>query len=212
MSWLDKEQYSNKNQRLPSLRKKTYNSSMDSVDKAFREIHRADFLPEASRKYADIDAPLPIGFDQTNSQPSTVRQMLEWLDVEQGHKVLDIGSGSGWTTALLATIVGPNGQVFAVEKIPELLNFGRNNCERLTIKNTNFFQSKKVYGLPEYAPFDRILVSVAAQEIPNELLSQLKIDGKMVLPVKNDILVITKISSTEYEIIKKPGFIFVPLV
>lgn len=185
---------------------------MISVDKAFYKIQRADFLPEALRKYSDIDKPLPIGFGQTNSQPSTVRQMLEWLDVGQGDKILDIGSGSGWTTALMSSIVGPDGQVFAVERIPELVEFGRNNCEKLAITNARFFQSENIYGLPEYAPFDRILVSAAAQKLPNELLSQVKIGGKLVIPIKNTILVITKISYTKNKTIKHPGFIFVPLI
>jgi len=185
---------------------------MISVDKAFYKIQRADFLPEALRKYSDIDKPLPIGFGQTNSQPSTVRQMLEWLDVEQGDKILDIGSGSGWTTALMSSIVGPDGQVFAVERIPELVEFSRSNCEKLAITNARFFQSGNIYGLPEYAPFDRILVSAAAQKLPNELLSQLKIGGKLVIPIKNTILVITKISDTKNKTIKHPGFIFVPLI
>jgi len=185
---------------------------MTSVDQAFRIIHRRDFLPEALREQANVDAPISIGFGQTNSQPSTVYQMLQWLGAESGDKILDIGSGSGWTTALLSTIAGPNGQVFAVEKIPELLEFGRDNCNKLDLKNVHFFKSKKTYGLPEYAPFDRILVSAAAQELPNEILSQLKINGKLIIPVKDSILEITKISDTNQKIIEHPGFIFVPLL
>ena len=185
---------------------------MESIDKAFYEMQRANFLPEYSRKYSNIDKALPIEFGQTNSQPSTVRKMLEWLDAKQGDKILDVGSGSGWSTALLASITGPNGKVFAVEKISELVNFGRSNCKKLAITNVRFFRSGKIYGLPEYAPFDRILVSAAAQKLPNELLSQLKIGGKLVIPVKNDILEISKISNIKNKIIKHAGFVFVPLV
>lgn len=184
---------------------------MDEVDKAFQMVQRADFLPAAVRLYADEDRPLQIGYGQTNSQPSTVRQMLTWLDVQSGHKVLDVGSGSGWTTALLANIVGDNGKVFAVERIPQLLKMGADNCSRLGIKNVQFVQAGQHCGLPQYAPFDRILVSASARKLPDELINQLKISGKIVIPVLDEILEITKTSKTKFQTIIHPGFIFVPL-
>src|SRR5665213_784816 len=104
---------------------------MPAIDEAFRTIQRRDFLPADLQEQAYIDAPIPIGFGQTNSQPSTVRMMLEWLDPQPGDKILDVGSGSGWTTALLSYLVEPNGQVYAVEKIPELVAFGRENCQSI---------------------------------------------------------------------------------
>ena len=159
-----------------------------------------------------MDSPLPIGYGQTNSQPSTVRRMLTWLDARAGDKVLDVGSGSGWTAALLCHIVGPAGHVFAVEKVPELVEFGRRNNEKYSTKNVKFFRAGKSYGLPEHAPFDRILVSASAHELPRELLGHLKAKGKLVVPVQNDILEITKNSGTDYNIKTHPGFVFVPLV
>lgn len=179
---------------------------------AFQNIARNNFVPANIRGQASIDIPLPIGHGQTISQPYTVRQMLKWLDVRTGHKVLDVGSGSGWTTALLSYLVGSKNKVFAVERVPELLTFGRDNCNKIGIKNVQFFLAKKTYGLPEHAEFDRILVSAAADELPDALLKQLNTGGKMVIPVKNDILEITKNSGNEYIINKHPGFIFVPLV
>jgi len=155
--------------------------------------------------------PLPIGFGQTISQPTTVACMLEWLAPEPGDKVLDVGSGSGWTTALLSELVGRKGKVYAVERIPELVTFGEENCARSGIANAKFFQAGEQYGLPEYAPYNKILVSAAAKTLPAELLDQLRINGTLVIPVRSDILEITKTAEDEYETLKHSGFVFVPL-
>lgn len=185
---------------------------MDRVAQAFHNVPREGFMPEDLKARAGIDAPLPIGFGQTISQPSTVRMMLEWLDAHPGEKILDIGSGSGWTSALLSFIVGSTGRVFAVEKIPELVEFGKQNCEKAGVTNAEFFQAGADYGLPQHSPYDRILVSASAQIIPEGLLTQLRPGGKLVIPVKNDILEITRVNDDAYETITHPGFIFVPLV
>lgn len=137
--------------------------------------------------------------------------MLEWLEAQPGDTVLDVGSGSGWTTALLAHIVGPKGRVYAVEKIPELVAFGRDNCERSGIRNARFYEAGKQVGLPEHAPYDRILVSASADWLPSELLDQLKPEGKLVIPVGASILEITKQPDSPPEIREHPGFLFVPL-
>ena len=84
---------------------------MSTVQEAFQLVDRKLFLPEEERWRAHLDRPIPIGYGQTNSQPSTVRAMLEWLDAEEGDKILDVGSGSGWTTALLSRLVGKTGEV-----------------------------------------------------------------------------------------------------
>lgn len=185
---------------------------MDKIERAFDKVRRQGFIPKQLQARADIDAPLPIGFGQTNSQPTTVRLMLEWLEVAPGHKVLDVGSGSGWTSALLAYLVGPRGRVYAVELIPELVEFGRQNVERQGVKNVEFFQADKSYGLPKHSPYDRILVSASARELPEKLIKQLKVGGKMVIPVNNDVLEIEKDSSSKYSARAHPGFVFVPLL
>lgn len=185
---------------------------MDSINQAFKSIQRVDFVPEYLKDQASIDAPLPIGFGQTISQPTTVCLMMEWLETQPGEKVLDIGAGSGWTTALLSSMIGPKGKVFAIERIPELVQFGRDNCNKVGIQNVRFFQASKGYGLLQYSPYDRILVSATAQKLPKELLNQLKVGGKLVIPVQNDILEITKTSDHDYESITHSGFVFVPLV
>src|SRR5258708_5095943 len=117
----------------------------DRVDEAFQNVPRRNFLPPDLADRAAVDAPLPIGFGQTNSQPYTVGLMLEWLDVQPGNKILDVGAGSGWTTALLAYLTGPKGKVVAVEKVPELVEFGRENCTRLGIKHVEFHEAGKIY-------------------------------------------------------------------
>ena len=185
---------------------------MDPVEKAFAKVKRSNFVPEELAGSVGVDAPLPIGFGQTISQPTTVKWMLEWLEVEPGNQILDVGSGSGWTTALLSQLVGPKGRIYAVERIPELVEFGRENCQRFGCKNVRFYQAGKQYGLPKYGPFDRILVSASAEKLPEELLDQLKTGGKLVIPVRHDILEIAKTAENEYETEAHPGFVFVPLI
>ncbi|MDB5161470.1 MAG: Protein-L-isoaspartate (D-aspartate) O-methyltransferase [Candidatus Saccharibacteria bacterium] len=185
---------------------------MDNIEQAFQKVPRSKFLSDYNDGEAALDMPLPIGFGQTNSQPTTVKWMLEWLEPQPGDKVLDIGSGSGWTAALLAHLVGPKGKVYAVEIVPELVEFGRQNAQRLNISNAEFYQAGDQYGLSKFAPYDRILVSAAASELPVELLDQLKPGGKMVIPVQSDILEIEKLADDKYEVKRHPGFVFVPLV
>lgn len=182
------------------------------IDEAFEAVDRRQFLPKDARESAEIDAPIPIGHGQTNSQPYTVRVMLEWLDPRPGDKVLDVGSGSGWTTALLSHIVGSKGRVYAVERVPELVEFGRDNVQRAGIKNAEFYPAGDELGLPEEAPYDRVLVSASADQLPQELVEQVKTGGKMVIPVQYDILEISKVSKDKIDIQKHPGFVFVPLL
>ena len=100
------------------------------IIKSFRKIKRIDFLPEEIKNLAEVDEALPIGFEQTISQPLVVAFMLELLQPEPGNKILDVGSGSGWTNALLGQIVGSKGRVISLEIIPELKEFGRRNAEK----------------------------------------------------------------------------------
>lgn len=185
---------------------------MDVVKQAFSTVPRANFMPQNIRSRANEDTALPIGYGQTISQPYTVEHMLTWLDPKPGHKVLDIGSGSGWTTALLAYLVGNKGFVYAVEKIPELVDFGHKNCQRLGIENVAFYEADRTLGLAKHAPFDRILVSASAQTFPQDLLTQLAPGGKLVIPIKHDILEIAKPGTYTYDTKTHSGFVFVPLV
>lgn len=175
-----------------------------------KKIDRKDFVLKEYEKEAYEDYPLPIGFNQTISQPSTVNFMLKLLDPQKQEKILDLGSGSGFSTALLAEAVGEKGKVFGVEKIPELVSFGKKNLSKYDFNNATILEAGETLGLPTEAPFDKILVSASAKEIPQELIDQLKVGGIMVIPVENNILRIKK-TKHDIEIQKYEGFVFVPL-
>ncbi|MBU3895824.1 methyltransferase domain-containing protein [Patescibacteria group bacterium] len=181
----------------------------DSIKEAFKKIKRKDFLPEASKDLAEINEALPIGQNQTISQPAVVAFMLEELQAKKGDKILDIGSGSGWTTALLSHIAGD--KVFAIEIVPELKEFGQENVKKYGLK-AKFILGNGKEGLPSEAPFDRILASATGNEIPPAWKEQLKVGGKIVAPIGNSIKTLLKKSNTEFEEIDHPGFVFVPLL
>jgi len=183
------------------------------VKKAFTRIDRADFVPKDYRVEAYEDYPLPIGYEQTISQPTTVAFMLEKLSAQPGDKVLDVGSGSGWTTALLADIVGSTGSVVAVERVPELVVFGKQNIEKYHYANVTIHHAGNTLGVSEEAPFQRILVSAAAHnEIPKELTAQLAVGGIMIAPVDDAIIEIKKHPDGTLRQRIHSGFAFVPLI
>jgi protein-L-isoaspartate(D-aspartate) O-methyltransferase len=156
---------------------------------AMAAIPRHDFLPADQRAHGRRDAPLPIGHGQTNSQPTTVRHMLELLDVQAGDRILDLGSGSGWTTALLAWLTGPTGWVVGVERVAQLVTFGAENLARARMPWAQIRNAVPGrLGLQAAAPFDRILVSAQAASLPAELVTQLTPEGVLVIPVAGRLL------------------------
>lgn len=185
------------------------------IIEAFQKIKREDFVPEGLRSEADINAPLPIGYGQTISQPLTVAFMLELLQPKAGDKILDIGSGSGWQTAMLAYCVGDKGKVYAIERIPELVEFGKNNVAKYSYIEKGIIEfvcGDGSKGLKEKAPFDKIIAAASAKEIPQEWKRQLKVGGRIVTPVKDSIWLLVKKSDKKFEEKEFFGFAFVPLI
>ena len=180
------------------------------IIEAFRAVDRKKFIAHNDQAY--IDEPLPIGWDQTISQPTVVAFMLELLQPLSGEIVLDLGSGSGYTTALLAHIVGVQGRIIGVERVPELVDFGWRNVEGMYAEQAEIHRARKELGWPKEAPYDRILVSAAAKSVPEELVSQLKHTGVMVLPVNDGVVKFTKNAKGNYSIEEHKGFRFVPLI
>lgn len=184
---------------------------MNVVQAAFEAIPRADFLPKPVRRRASYDGPLDIGHGQTNSQPRTVENMLRLLDVRPGCRVLDVGSGSGWTTALLAHLTGPNGSVVGVEIVPDLVRVGSANLRATGLKWASIEQAQlHALGRPESAPFDRILVSAAASAFPEDLAEQLDHDGRLVVPV-NGIMLLVERWGAGRVVTEHGSYRFVPL-
>lgn len=183
------------------------------IIEAFRIIKRADFMPDDVKDLAELDEAVPIGKGQTISQPLTVAFMLEQLQPQSGDKILDVGSGSGWTSALLGEIVGSKGKVIAVEIVPGLKDFGEKNASKYNGGQVQFILADGSGGYEKEAPFDRILCSAAVQEqIPKAWKEQLKVGGRIVTPIGSSIWLLVKKNNAEFEEIEYPGFAFVPLV
>jgi len=151
-----------------------------AVLRAMRRVPRHRFVPAGLRDQAYADRPLPIGYDQTISQPYIVGLMTELLGLNKGHRVLEIGTGSGYQAAVLAEIVD---SVWSIEIIEPLATSANERLQELGYGKVNVRCGDGYAGWPEHAPFDRIIVTAAAEEIPNPLLEQLKDGGKMVIPV-----------------------------
>lgn len=205
-----------------------------AIIEAFLKIDRKDFVPEEIKNLAYFDEALAIGQSQTISQPYTVAFMLELLEPKAGEKILDIGAGSGWQTAILAEIVSkpapgetlgvdektPSvkegaGKVFAIERIPELCAFGKANVSKYSFiekEIVEWFCQDASSGLPQLAPFDKIIVAAEVDKIPELWKKQLKLGGKIVAPIKNSIRLFTKKSENDFLVQEYPGFVFVPFI
>lgn len=179
---------------------------------ALRAIDRKNFVPEAVKPFAYENRALPIGWGQTISQPLTVAFMLEQLEPASGQAVLDIGYGSGWQTALLAHVVGSTGRVYALERVPELAAWGKENVLRAGFQNVQFFCADGSQGLPQGAPFDRIIAAASARRLPAAWKKQLKKGGRLVAPVGESIVVLTRQGRDDFQEQVHHGFAFVPFV
>jgi protein-L-isoaspartate(D-aspartate) O-methyltransferase len=145
-----------------------------------RSLERAQFVPEAMRESAGQDAPLPIGHGQTISQPFIVAYMTQALNPQPGERVLEIGTGSGYQTAVLARLCG---EVYTVESLPQLAGPARERLERLGFRNIHYRIGDGTAGWPEAAPFDAVMGTAAPEHLPPALYQQLRPGGRLVLPV-----------------------------
>ncbi len=206
--------YQLKLEALIDIMKKTGFLTDTKVESAIRQIPRHNFIPESLKHRAYENAPLSLMKKQTISQQSVVSRMTEWLDLKEGQKVLEIGSGSGWQSAILANIVG-NGKIYTVERHAKIASFAKNNLEKLGIENVEIIHGDGSLGLPEESPFDRIMITAACKKVPDALLDQLALDGLLIAPVGEDIqslILLKKTPKGIVEIKNQKGYVFVPLL
>lgn len=196
-----------KDELLSILSQKGYS---ERVIKSFEKVKREDFVPENLAPFSYEDIPLPIWTGATVSQPSTIAFMLDLLDPKQGQKILEIGSGSGYVLALLAEII-KDGKIYGMEITKKLALNSRKILSKNSIIQVIIRSGSS--GLPEFMPYDRIIVSFSCQDryFPALLVDQLKDPGILVVPIKQSIFQFKKengkVTSQEF-----PGFAFVPMV
>lgn len=157
--------------------------SDESVLRVMEELPRQFFIPKNARSFAYDDAPVPIGYEQTISQPYIVALMTEKLAVSAQDEVLEIGTGSGYQTAILSRLCR---KVYSIERIEALARFGRDNVEQTGVDNVSFCIGDGTLGWPEERQFDRILIAAAGSDVPLAVWQQLKEGGKLVMPVSDE--------------------------
>lgn len=187
-------------------------STHEALKKYYHELDRSFFMVK-DKSFAYMDKPFSIGYGQTISQPSLVLFMTEQLDINEHDTILEIGTGSGYQTALLAKFAK---NVFTIERIEPLLTSAKEKLTLLQFDNIHYILGDGTYGNEANAPYDKIIVTAAASEIPFDLLEQLGIGGRMIIPVGSayaqDLLLIKKSDSEQLDIIKLEAVRFVPLV
>ena len=195
----------NKQELLARLKEEGF---AEPIVQAFANVKREKFLPDGSVDLAYEDTALPIGQGQTISQPSTIAFMLELLQVKPQQKILEVGSGSGYVLALLNQL-SPDSEIYGAERVGELTELSKKRLAK--IKNIQICYTPNKLGLSKQQPFDRILVSAAARQLPQLLINQLADNGLMVCPINHSIWQVKKqkgrLLTKEF-----PGFVFVPLI
>ncbi len=190
----------------------------ESIRRAFAKVDRAHFVPSDVISLAYEDTALPIGEGQTISQPYTVAFLLDLLSPRAGDHILDVGSGSGWQTALLAEIVGSKGQIYAIELVRNLYEFGKENLEKYPelLERVKLYCQNAEPGLPKEAEraggFDGIIVAAEVRDVPQVWRSELKVGGRLVYPQGSSIYKEIKLNDSEWQVNQYPGFAFVPFV
>lgn len=150
------------------------------VLKAFEKINRADFLPKYLKNLSYYDAPIPISESESMNSISTTLFFIDLLEPKSGQVIYEVGTGTGYSTALLSEIVGKNGKIISFEIDKELYNKAKNNLKKY--KNINLILGNGLKGFPDYAPYDSIIIFGSLDEEPKNLLSYLKVGGKLIYP------------------------------
>lgn len=180
-----------------------------AVLKAMQEVDRELFVPEEMKPHAYEDRPLPIGKEQTISQPYIVAYMAQQLLLKPDDLVLEVGTGCGYNAAVLSRIAG---QVYSVEIIEWLADLAKENLEKTGIQNINTRHGDGYEGWPEMAPYDAIILTAAPPEIPEPLKKQLKIGGKLIAPVGRTSQRLVRIERTDRDVFKEETLLMVSFV
>ncbi|MCA9389878.1 protein-L-isoaspartate(D-aspartate) O-methyltransferase [candidate division WWE3 bacterium] len=179
---------------------------------AFATVPRHEFVPEDQKALSYQNSPLPIGYEQTISQPYTIAFMMDLLDPQPGDTVFEIGTGSGYQAALLSKLVK---HVYTIERIPELSKQARTDIERLFLENVTVMEGDGTCGYQDQAPFDGIIVTAGAPQVPTQLTNQLTNGRRLVIPEgscwNHELLKITR-EGAQLNQESYPGFMFVPLI
>jgi protein-L-isoaspartate(D-aspartate) O-methyltransferase len=192
--------------------------TQENVKQAMIKVPREEFMPLEVRPYAYIDRPLPLGEGQTISAPHMVAIIAEKLELEDGMKVLEIGTGFGYNAAVTAEIIGKKGHVYTIERIESLALKARENLQKTGyIETVIVIIGDGTHGYPEEAPFDRIYATASAPKVPEPLKEQLKIGGTLLTPIGSDhyfqeLVSLKRVSEDDYQMKKLGGVAFVPMI
>ncbi|SCG85282.1 protein-L-isoaspartate O-methyltransferase [Methanobacterium congolense] len=190
----------------------------EKVKAAMLKVPREEFIPPENKPYAYADQPLPIGGGQTISAPHMVAIICEKLNLTEGMKVLEIGTGFGYNAAVVSELLGDDGHLFTVERLESLAKQARDNLKRTGYSDkVTVITGDGTLGYPEEAPYDRIYATASAPEIPEPLKEQLKIGGKLILPVGSidyfqELVCVERISADEFKSRRLGGVVFVPMI
>lgn len=189
-----------------------YGIKDERLVRAMDKVHRSDFLPPSQRAFANEDRPLPIGYDQTTSQPSLIAMMISALQLKPGCRVLEVGTGSGYQTALLGELCA---KVASIEIVAPLAHLAAGRLRELGYSNVEVKAGDGYLGWPDLAPFDGIVVSASAPKVPPPLVAQLKPGGRLIIPVgkgvDGQLLLVTKQVDGGQVVEKSLPVSFVPL-
>ena len=208
------------NEKRKYLVEKLYNQGYiktEKVKEAMLKVPREEFMPLENSSYAYLDRPFPIGKGQTISAPHMVAIIAEKLELTDGMNILEIGTGFGYNAAVVAEIVGKKGHIYTIERIPALVEKSKENlnktgyCDRVTV-----IEGDGTVGYPDKAPYDRVYGTASAPKIPEPLKEQLKIGGKLIIPMGSDyyqeLVSVMRISHDEYQTQNLGGVVFVPMI